>query len=1110
MAAPRDAVGDDSGGALVICPACGTSLRPGARFCDGCGAAVTSPPTAAPTPDVRDYTPRHLVEKILTSRTALQGERKQVTVLFADVKGSMELEEQLDPEEWSQIMHRFFQVLADGVERFEGFVDKFTGDGIMALFGAPIAHEDHAQRACWAALHLRDALRRYADELRIQRGMNFSTRIGLNSGEVVVGTIGDDLRMEYTAQGHVVGLAQRMEQVAAADRVALSEHTARLVAPYFALRDLGKLQLKGAAEPVGVFELESGGPARTRLEVARSRGFTRFVGRDREMATLEAALERARGGATQIVGVVGEPGVGKSRLCIELLARARALAIPVYEGHCLSHGRALPFHPVLQLYRAFFGIHETDPPAEARRKIAGTLVLLDERLREALPLLFDFLGLPDPDRPPPRLDPEARQRQLVGFTSEVARARSAREPAVLLIDDLHWIDPGSDAFLAPVIEAMSGTRTLWLLNFRPEYSANWMQRADYQQVALRPLGAEAIEELLRALLGGDTALAPLMARLRERAGGNPFFAEELVQSLVEAGALEGSKGGYRIAAPNAEPALPASVHAVLAARIDRLAEPEKRALEAAAVIGKEVSEPLLRRVCDETPELPAHLATLVRKELLYEQALYPEIVYAFKHPLTHEVAYRTQLGPRRARLHARVAEALEAMHAADADAHAALIAQHWSEAGEALRAMRWHARAAAWSGVRDLAEAMRHFEAVRRLAGAAPESSEVRTLVSAACIGLLSLGWRVGFSEGEAAAIFAEGIRLAERDEDLATRARLLDAYGVQRSIIGHALEARALVQEALGLAERLGDRSFQVALHQRMGYLHFLLGDHSASLAWSEKGIALAEGDVKIGVHVFGYSPTLQNMSARIAVLARLGRGEPWVSTYEQTERLALQHDEIESAILNSVFRCETRILYGDSDAARSDGARAAQTAEQLGSPFWICFTATNLAWACAETGAFEDALATAERGLAAARGKYVWFETILLARLSEARAGTGDIHGACDSAREGLAQYRRFPEMRESGVFAAYKIAGVLLRAEGVSADAVEAVDLAERLTRETGFRALEPEALLVRAELERLRGDQAARRRALEEAHRILVEIGATARAARVAAELRGNSD
>ena len=282
-------------------------------------------------------------------------------------------------------------------------------------------------------------------------------------------------------------------------------------------------------------------------------------------------------------------------------------------------------------------------------------------------------------------------------------------------------------------------------------------------------------------------------------------------------------------------------------------------------------------------------------------------------------------------------------------------------------------------------------------------------------------------------------------------------------------------------------------------------MGNYSAALAWAEKGIALAQGDVKLGAHVAGYSPALCLITYRISLLAELGQQEPWVTAYEQVEQLALEHDEIEMVAQAAHFRCETRILYGDPVGARRDGARAAEIAEQLGSPFVISFMATSLAWACAEAGAFEDALATAEHGLAAARGKNVWVEIILLARLSEARAGTGDIHGACETAREAFALYRRFPEIRYSGVRAAYKIAGILLRAEGVSAEAAEAVELAERLTRDTGFRALEPEALRVRAELERLRGDEAARRRALEEAHRILVEIGATARAARVAEEL-----
>src|SRR5437870_5828610 len=341
----------------VTCSSCGHANPAGQTFCNGCGGRLDESARSAAR-DRRAYTPKHLAEKILTSRTALEGERKQVTVLFADVKGSMDLAEQLDPEAWHKVMDRFFAILAEGVHRFEGTVNQYTGDGIMALFGAPVAHEDHARRACYAALHLADALRRYADELRLGRGLNFSVRMGLNSGEVVVGKIGDDLRMDYTAQGQVVGLAQRMEQLAAADRVCLTEHTARLVEGYFRLRDLGGLAVKGAGAPLRVFELEGAGALRTRLDASRARGFTRFVGRVDEMAALEAALARARDGEGQVVGVVGEAGIGKSRLCHEFLERCRARGLATYEAYGVAHGKAIPFLPLLQLPRNVFGITE--------------------------------------------------------------------------------------------------------------------------------------------------------------------------------------------------------------------------------------------------------------------------------------------------------------------------------------------------------------------------------------------------------------------------------------------------------------------------------------------------------------------------------------------------------------------------------------------------------------------------------------------------------------------------------------------------------------------------------------------------------------------------------
>ena len=376
------------------CPSCGHANRVTAKFCEECGRPLApAVPAAEPPRAPRDYTPRHLAEKILGSRAALEGERKQVTVLFADVKGSMDLAAQLDPEEWHGILDRFFQLLAEGVHRFEGTVNQYTGDGIMALFGAPIAHEDHARRACYAALHLAEALRHYGEELKRTRGLGFSVRMGMNSGEVVVGRIGDDLRMDYTAQGHTVGLAARLEQLAGPDRAYLTEHTAALVSGYFRLRDLGRFALKGVREPVGVYELEGLGPIRTRLEVSRARGFSRFVGREDETKALEAALARALDGAGQVVGVAGDAGVGKSRLCYELAERCRAREIRVTEGHAPPHGKMIPLLPWTDYYRSWFGITAEDGDETARDKIAGRTLRFDDSLAESLPLLFDFLEI---------------------------------------------------------------------------------------------------------------------------------------------------------------------------------------------------------------------------------------------------------------------------------------------------------------------------------------------------------------------------------------------------------------------------------------------------------------------------------------------------------------------------------------------------------------------------------------------------------------------------------------------------------------------------------------------------------------------------------------------
>ncbi|MCP4035743.1 MAG: AAA family ATPase, partial [bacterium] len=411
---PRlDASDDDPESASA---AIDSRLSPG--DCERCGKPLLPHPTRH-TREPRDYTPRHLAERILSTRTGLEGQRKHVTVLFVDVKGSMELADEIDAELLHDIMDRFFAVLSEGIHRFQGTINQFTGDGIMALFGAPIAHEDHAQRACYAALYLNDELRRYSSELKRSLGITFSVRMGLNSGEVVVGSIGDDLRMDYTAQGHTVGLAARMEQLADPGTIYLSEETGNLVSGFFHLRDLGRFEIKGLREAVHVFDLQGIGPLRSRLDRSHARGLTTFVGREEEMHVLETALDRAMNGHAQVVGVIAEAGIGKSRLCLEFGKLCQARGIKMRHAHAQAHGQLTPFLPVLEMLRGLFGIEPNEEPAEARNKIAGATLLLEPALVEGLPLLFEFLGVPDPAHDPLPLDPDARQRRLLGIITRL-------------------------------------------------------------------------------------------------------------------------------------------------------------------------------------------------------------------------------------------------------------------------------------------------------------------------------------------------------------------------------------------------------------------------------------------------------------------------------------------------------------------------------------------------------------------------------------------------------------------------------------------------------------------------------------------------------------------
>jgi class 3 adenylate cyclase/tetratricopeptide (TPR) repeat protein len=1041
----------------------------------------------------------------LSSRSAVEGERKQVTVLFADVTGSMELAEQVDAEEWHRILDRFFEILTEGVHRFEGTINQYTGDGVMALFGAPLAHEDHAHRACYAAHQLGADLRRFAQELKRERGLTFATRMGLNSGEVVVGKIGDDLRMDYTAQGHVVGIAARLQALADPGKAYVSETTAALVRGFFELEPLGSFRLKGVTQPMTVFALEGVGRMRTRLDVSRSRGLTRFVGRHDEMAVLESALARAIDGREQIVGIVADAGTGKSRLSAELAERCRARGVAVREARGVAHGKLLPFLPLLELLRGIFGLREQDTPAEARQKIAGTLVLLDRRFEEALPVVFELLGVPDPERPAPVADPADRRRQLFAIIARLVRGLGEREPNVVLLEDLHWFDDATVAFLETLVEAIAGTKTLLLLNFRPEFRAPWMARATYQQLPLLPLGTGAIAELLDDLLGSDPSLLELRELIRERTGGNPFFVEEVVQSLVEAGSLEGGRGAHRLVLPLPTLRVPPTIQALLAARIDRLAERERRVLQAAAVVGKRFAESILRRIVDTAQdELEQALGTLRARDFVFEEVLFPETEYAFKHPLTQEVAYGSQLTERRRTTHAAVARLFEDSETAKHDERAALVAHHWEAAGEVLAAAAWHRRAAEWSERHSPSSAVAHWRALRRLAQQitdAPAGTDHRI---AAAIGLVRAADYDVVKRAEVDSAFEEGRRLAVEVGDFDARVRILLAYSALVLEDGEFERSAALLAEAEDAAAATGNPALKFVARGHAAYACVMRGEQGRALDLYDEAFALL-GDT-VPTDSFVLRRYLGAGTNRAMILGESGRLDVATAEIERLLALALKSRDLSYECITQLSLGRLGLYRGDARDALRHGEMALDATERLGALGFRVIARMAIGAAHVLAGDYDQGLAVLEdaQRLATPESLGTTQHLQLLSRLAEAHLGRGDVERAMAIADQAAATARGVKRLAAATAFLAFArvrgAAGV-----GHEAEIERALDSAADVVRHCGAALFQAPLREARGRLARLRGDTPTADAELAEALRLYTEMGATGHARRMAAEL-----
>jgi class 3 adenylate cyclase/tetratricopeptide (TPR) repeat protein len=791
------------------------------------------------------YTPKHLAEKILTSKAALEGERKQVTILFADLKGSMELLADRDPEEARKLLDPVLEHMMEAVHRYEGTVNQVMGDGIMALFGAPLAHEDHAVRACYAALRMQETVKRHAERTRPMEGVPLQIRVGLNSGEVVVRSIGNDLRMDYTAVGQTTHLAARMEQTAAPGTIRLTANTMRLAEGMIQATPLGALPVKGLVGTVDVFELTSADVSRSRLDVAASRGFTPFVGREAALEHLRNALDQATRGNGQVVAVVGEPGIGKSRTVREFLRSCDANQKLLLQTGAVSYGRSTPYLPVANLLRSYFQITDTDVADVITKRLYAKLLGLNEELESAFAAVLALLELPVEHGEWHTFNPAQRRQRILDAVTRLLFRESILQPVVLVFEDLHWIDGETQAVLDRLVGQLSTARVLLLVTYRPEYRFSWRTKPYCREIRVDPLGPPEAAALLDSLLGPDMAQASLKNLLIDRANGNPFFLEESVRSLVETTVLVGERGAYQLANPQAHVNVPPSVQSVLAARIDRLSPTEKGLLQSAAVIGQNVPHVLLEVVAGESPHrLRCSLARLRSAEFLYETRFRLDRGYIFKHALTQEVAYAGLLHDQRRALHRKVVQATERVFAGRLVEHIERLAHHAVHGELWDPALAYLTQAATKAAGRSAhQQAVVHLEEALSVVRQLPESRETleRTID-------LRLALRTSLLPGAEFDRIEEHLRaassLAETLGDERRLARVMVLLTQHLRLLGRNTEAVESGQRTLAIADKLDDRPVQVLASQYLGQTYVGLGDYRRAMEFSKQALALLAGE--------------------------------------------------------------------------------------------------------------------------------------------------------------------------------------------------------------------------------------------------------------------------
>ncbi|RQS74367.1 hypothetical protein DID96_05745 [Burkholderia sp. Bp8963] len=974
------------------CPRCGHEASPSARFCNACGASLTDA-RAEPAPRARPvaepaiapihYTPQHLAERILAEHAAMEargetaGERKTVTALFADMAGSTALIHDLDPEEAHRLIEPVVALMMEAVHYYEGYVAKSLGDGILALFGAPIAHEDHPQRALFAALRMQDAMRRHGDRIRLEKGIPLQIRVGVHTGEVVVRSIRtDDLHTDYDPVGHTIHIASRMEGIATPTSILVSEATHKLAEGYFEFKSLGATQVKGIPEPLSVYEVLGPGALRTRLQLSAHRGLARFVGRDAELEHLHGALEAAEAGHGRVVAVVGEAGVGKSRLFHEFKASSQRGCL-VLETFSVSHGKAFAYLPLIELLKNYFQITAQDDERHCREKVMGKALTLERGFEELVPYLLYLLGASEPGSALAEMDPRVRRDRTFDAIIRLLTRESRDQPIELLFEDLQWLDRETDAFLAYLIEQVPDTRILLLVNYRPEYRPGWQSADHCTLLRLEPLGPAEAQGMLAALLGDDPGLGPIKQLILEKTEGNPFFMEEVVQTLVEAQSLLGEPGRYRIVRTPAALHIPTTVEGVLAARIDRLPLPEKELLQTLAVIGKEFPFSLIRCICgdhvartdDDLRQLLAHLEAA---EFIYARPAFPEVDYSFKHALTQEVAGHSLLTERRSALHERTAQAIEALFPTRIADYCSELAHHYSLSGNLPKAVEYLHRAAQ-QALRHAAhpDAMHHLGAALELLKRLPDTPAraQRELTLLLALGPVLMDVR-GYGAPEVAATYSRALALCEQAGEMSQRFAAQLGLRIHFMTRAEYATARELGTQMLRTARSAKDPALLLEAHGALGACLFLQGDFDRGRTHLEQALAIYDPE-RHQAHVFahGVDPGIRALNF-LALILWL-QGYPDQARRRILEALALAQKLAYGPTLafSLAYAAELDQLRHEVEPMREHADAVFTVATELGLPYWLVWATIFRGWILTERGGLQEGIAQMREGLAAGR---------------------------------------------------------------------------------------------------------------------------------------------